>query len=365
VKAELHDFSNFLIFCSLPDLEELAVEQSRPTWFLPILHQLFARTTLDEGLLFQAFRDLISGSVGDAHASAFLAALRMKGESGPEIAVAAEVLREQMIRLVPTSGPILDTCGPGGNETTTFNISTATALVIAACGVPIVKHGNRAVSSRTGSADVLAELGVAIESGPDWAQRCLDRVGFAFCFAPHYHAGMKNVAKLRRSLGFRTIFNLTGPLANPASAEYQMIGTGNPELLESLTAAIATLGTRRTVLVSGQDGLGEVTLAAPTLVRVVEGNTYHSLVWTPGDFGLEPVQIADIQSDGPVSSAKIIRSVLNAEPTAALRIVLANAAAGLWTMGNVENLKEGVEQARIAIQIGKALAVLEQLVAIR
>src|SRR5439155_1429699 len=147
----------------------------------------------------------VAGHVGDARAAAFLTALRMKGETAGEIAAAAEVLREQMVRLVPISGPVLDTCGTGGDDSGTFNISTAAALVAAAAGIPVVKHGNRAVSSRSGSADVLRELGVNVEGGPEWAQKCLDRFGFAFCFAPHFHGGMAHVAVLRRKLGVRTI----------------------------------------------------------------------------------------------------------------------------------------------------------------
>src|SRR5205823_191336 len=156
--------------------------------------------------------DLVAGRVDEARAAAFLTALRMKGETAGEIAAAAEVLREQMVRLVPISGPVLDTCGTGGDDSGTFNISTAAALVAAAAGIPVVKHGNRAVSSRSGSADVLRELGVPVEAGPEWAQRCLDRVGFAFCFAPHFHRGMAHIAALRRKLGIRTIFNLLAPL---------------------------------------------------------------------------------------------------------------------------------------------------------
>lgn len=326
---------------------------------------LLAGRELEVDSVTAAFRDLLAGRVDDARAAAFLTALRMKRETGTEIAAAAAVLREQMIRLVPVSAPVLDTCGTGGDDSGTFNISTATALVVAACGVPVVKHGNRAVSSRSGSADVLRELGVGIEAGPEWAQRCLDRIGFAFCFAPHFHAGMKNVAKLRQDLGIRTIFNLLGPLANPAMADYQLLGVGKRELLDPLSAAVARLGARRTVIVSGDDGLDEVSLAAPTIVRVIEGDTFTTTVWTVDDFGLDPVPLDRIRADGPASSASIIRDVLNGTESPAQRIVLANAAAALWTAERAATLAEGVELARNAVEGGLAKSVLERLIQMR
>ncbi|HYH68808.1 MAG TPA: anthranilate phosphoribosyltransferase, partial [Urbifossiella sp.] len=213
-----------------------------PAWFAELFPQLLAGHALPGGRVTEAVRDLVAGRVDDARAAAFLTALRMKGEAATEIAAAALVLREQMVRLVPVRGPVLDTCGTGGDDSGTFNISTAAALVACAAGVPVVKHGNRAVSSRSGSADVLRELGVPVEAGADWAQKCLDRLGFAFCFAPHFHRGMAHVAALRRKLGVRTVFNLLGPLANPASAEYQLLGVGNPDLLDPLAGAVARLG---------------------------------------------------------------------------------------------------------------------------
>jgi anthranilate phosphoribosyltransferase len=341
------------------------VDPIRPDWYPGAMAALLARRDLDAVTITAAFRDLLAGRVDDAYAGSLLAALRMKGESSAEIAAAATVLREQMIRLVPVSGPVLDTCGTGGDDSGTFNISTATALVVAACGVPVVKHGNRAVSSRSGSADVLRELGVPIESGPEWAQRCLDRIGFAFCYAPQFHDGMKNVARIRRAMGIRTIFNLLGPLANPASADFQLLGVGKPELLDPLAGAVARLGTRRAVLVSGQDGLDEVSLAAVTTVRIVEGETFTTTVWTADDFGLEPVRNEAIRADGPAASAAIVRSVLAGQDGPSLRVVLANAAAALWTAGIVTRPIDGVARARDAIRAGSAKSVLEQLVAMR
>jgi anthranilate phosphoribosyltransferase len=337
------------------------VDLPAPSWFPRLFPRLVAGEPTAPEEITAAVRDLVAGRVDDAYAAAFLTALRMRGETPDEIAAAALVLREQMVRLVPVSGPVLDTCGTGGDDSGTFNISTAAALVAAACGVPVVKHGNRAVSSRSGSADVLAALGVPIENGPEWAQRCLDRVGFAFCFAPQFHGGMAHVAKLRRRLGVRTLFNLLGPLANPASADYQLLGVGKPELLDRLAGAAARLGVRRAVLVCSADGLDEVSLSAPTHVRIVEGEEFSSRDWQPAEFGLGTVSIDDIRADGPSASAAVIRAVLGGADGPARRMVLANAAAALWTAGEVESLRAGVARADNAVRSGKAASLLEQL----
>ncbi len=337
------------------------MELPRPPWFAPALARLIGGDDLDGLLSAAVFRDLLAGRVDDSLASALLIALRIKGESATEIATAALALREQMIRLVPISGPVVDTCGTGGDDLGTFNISTAASFVVAGAGIPVVKHGNRAVSSLSGSADVFRELGVPIDSGVEWAQRCLDRVGYAFCFAPHFHPGMAHLANLRRKLGIRTIFNLLGPLANPAGADYQLIGVGDADLLDTLAGAIAELGIRRAILVSGFDGLDEVTLAAPTMVRIIEGNRVHSDEWDASDFGLDAVALSDLRAGGATESAAIIRGVLEGADGPARRIVLANAAAALFTAEAVKNLHDGVLMAEASLRSGKALGVLEKL----
>jgi anthranilate phosphoribosyltransferase len=337
------------------------VELAPPAWFPELFSLLLAGRDLPAGRFGEAIRDFLAGRVDAVCGAAFLTALRMKGESAEEIATAARVLREQMVRLGPVAGPVLDTCGTGGDDSGTFNISTAAALVAAGAGVPVVKHGNRAVSSRSGSADVLLELGVPVDGGPEWAQKCLERVGFAFCYAPRFHPGMAQVAPLRRKLGIRTIFNLLGPLANPAEAPYQLLGVGKPELLDRLAAAVAALGTRQSVLVCSADGLDEVSLAAPTRVRVVRGNDYESQEWTPDDFGLAAVPLASIRAANPTDSATLVRRVLDGEDGPARRIVLANAAAALWAAEAVTTLRDGVERADAALRAGKPRAVLDQL----
>jgi anthranilate phosphoribosyltransferase len=337
------------------------LELPAPSWFSEVFAALLAGQDLQPVRVTEAVRDLVAGRVDEARAAAFLTALRIKGETADEIAAAAIVLREQMVRLVPVSGDVLDTCGTGGDESGTFNISTAAALVACGAGVPVVKHGGRAVSSKSGSADVLRELGVPIDAGADWAQKCLERVGFAFCYAPHFHRGMAHVADLRRRLGVRTLFNLLGPLANPASAPYQLLGVGKPELLDPLAGAIARLGVRQAVLVCSVDGLDEVSLAAPTMVRVVRGNEYESREWTPDDFGLAAVSPQSIRAKDSTESAAIIRAVLNGGDGPAKRIVVANAAAAMWAAEAVSTLKEGVAKAEAALKSGTARVVLAAL----
>jgi anthranilate phosphoribosyltransferase len=337
------------------------VELQPPSWFPELFALLLTGRDVPPARVTEAVRDLVAGRVDDARGAAFLTALRMKGERADEIAAAAQVLREQMVRLVPVSGPVLDTCGTGGDDSGTFNISTAAALVACGAGVPIVKHGNRAVSSKSGSADVLRELGVPIEAGPEWAQKCLDRVGFAFCYAPQFHRGMAHVAELRKKLGIRTVFNLLGPLANPASAPYQLLGVGKPDLLDPLAGAIAALGTRQAVLVTSFDGLDEVSLSAPTMVRVVRGEEYEVREWSPDEFGLGAVRISAIKAADAKESAAIIRGVLDGADGPARRIVLANAAAALWAAEFVTTLRDGVEMADAALKAGSPRAALEAL----
>ncbi len=359
-------FDTFRVTCrkvrrGLFNLRSDRLERPPPPWFTELFPLLLSGRDLPSGRVTDIIRDLVAGRVDEARGAAVLTALRMKGESAEEIAEAALVLREQMVRLVPVAGPSLDTCGTGGDDSGTFNISTAAALVVAGAGVQVVKHGNRAVSSKSGSADVLRELGVPIDAGPAWAQRCLDRAGFAFCFAPQFHQGMAHVADLRRKLGVRTVFNLLGPLANPAGAPYQLLGVGKRELLNPLAGAVAALGTRQSVLVCSLDGLDEVSLSAPTTVRVIRGNEYESREWTPQEFGLAHVSLNAIKAAGPDDSAAIIRGVLNGGDGPARRIILANAAAALWAAEAVGTLREGVERADEALKSGKPRAVLEQL----
>jgi len=332
-----------------------------PNWHTIGLPLLLDRRELPDELIRAAVTDLTAGTFDEAEAAGLLVALRSKGESASELATAAAVLRGAMRTLACPSRPVLDTCGTGGDNSGTFNISTATALVVAAVGVPVVKHGNRSVSSRSGSADVLAALGVPVESGPHWAQQTLETLGIAFCFAPHFHPALAKIAALRRKLGVRTIFNLLGPLLNPAGAEHQLLGVGRAELLDSMAGALVRLGTGDALLVCGRDGLDEVSLSGPTLVRRVRGGRIESFEWTPADFGLDGVATEDLRADGPEASAAVIRAVLAGTDGPARRVVLANSAAALLVAGRAASLPEGVARAARAIDSGSALRVLNGL----
>jgi len=326
-----------------------------------ILQTLFERRELADGQVRWIMDEMMAGRCPDAEAAAFLVALRMKGETSREIASAAQVLRDNMLAWDPGIADVLDTCGTGGDGAGTFNISTATALVAAGAGVPIVKHGNRSVSSRSGSADVLQALGVKVDGDADFARRCLREANFAFCFAPQFHPAMKHVASVRRALGVPTIFNCLGPLANPAGAKRQLLGVGRKDLLDTLSGALANLRiTNAFVLYSG-DGLDEVSLSGTTFVRQVSGQEVHSLEWTAADFQLENCTLAELSAANIEASASMIQRVLEGESGAPLRVVLANAAAALLASGRASSLLEGVARAREAVATGQARHVLETL----
>jgi anthranilate phosphoribosyltransferase len=258
----------------------------------------------------------------------------------------------------------VDTCGTGGDASGTFNISTAAALVAAAAGIAVAKHGNRSITSKTGSADVLEALGVRIEADVPIIERCLDELGFCFCFAPRMHASMRNVAAVRRRLGVPTIFNLLGPLCNPASAPYQLLGVGRPEIRELMADALMMLGTRRALVVSGSDGLDEVTLNGAT--RVIETTEHQSreFSWSPADFGLRESSLASIRVEGPQASAAMVRDVLAGKTGVARDIVVINAAAALWTVGQSDSPRDCAALAADAIDSGRAANVLSELVAL-
>ena len=337
---------------------------SAPPWFVPTLSALLERRNLSAMHMCQLMHGILDGACGDVETAALLTALHVKGETADELAAAAAVLREHCLPLANGRNDVLDTCGTGGDGSCTFNISTAAALVAAGAGVSVVKHGNRAMSSRSGSADVLAVLGVRVELDAASARRCLERAGMTFCLAPLFHPRMRHVSEVRRRLGVRTLFNCLGPLANPAGAAYQLLGVGRVEWLDRLAAALARLGTRRALLVCGRDGLDEVSLSSPTLVRQVQGNAVDAIEWTPEDFGLAPCRLDELRVEGPQESAAIIGGVLRGEEGPARRMVLANAAAALVAAEKVASLPEGVALAMQAIDSGSALRVLNDLIAL-
>lgn len=334
---------------------------SGSSWYAEAMPLLSKMEELPAALVETAIEAMTGSHLDEEEAAAFLVALAKKGESADDIGTAVTVLRRRMVKISRSHPTILDTCGTGGDGSGTFNISTAVALVVAAAGCAVVKHGNRSFSSRSGSADVLKELGVPIEKGPSWAQSCLDRLGFAFCFAPQFHPALAAIGPLRKKLGIRTIFNLVGPLLNPAAADYQLLGVGRVELLDPLAGAVKLLGIRQAFLVCGNDGFDEVSLCSPTQVRHVREERIVSLQWTAAHFGLPLCHLEELKAEGPEESARIVLGVLEGHGGPPEKIVLANAAAALLAAERVASLPEGVDAAAEAIRSGAALHLLEQL----
>jgi anthranilate phosphoribosyltransferase len=259
---------------------------------------------------------------------------------------------------------VVDTCGTGGVGSKLFNISTTAALVAAAAGAPVAKHGNRSVTSKSGSADVLAAMGVNLDAPASVVERCLDELGICFCFAPAMHPAMKHVGPVRRALGVPTIFNLLGPLCNPAGAPYQVLGVGRNELRPTLAAVLAQLGTDQAVVVSGADGLGEISLTAETYVTLVRGGELQETVWTPEQFGLARAPVESLTVSGPDESAALVRRVLGGEHGPARDIVVLNAAAALWIAGADRELDRCARLAETALDRGAAADLLAQLAAL-
>jgi anthranilate phosphoribosyltransferase len=306
---------------------------------------------------------VMDGQATEAEIAALLTALRMKGETVEEVVGAARAMSDRAVRIETGLTGLLDTCGTGGDRLSTFNISTATAFVVAATGVPVAKHGNRGVSSNSGSADVLEALGVNIQLSPEQIVACLHEVGLAFCFAPLLHEAMKHAAPVRKQLGFRTIFNLLGPLTNPAGAEFQLLGCNRPETAELLAQALRQLGRTRAIVVCGAGGLDEVSLWGETIAFVVEGDSLKEERWTAEMFGLPPCEASDLRADSAMESAAIIRRVFAGEAGPHRHIVLANAAAALRAAGRATDPHTAVESCRQVLDAGKARELCERLAA--
>jgi anthranilate phosphoribosyltransferase len=309
----------------------------------------------------QAIIWMLAGRADDVEIGRLLLALRAKGESVSEMLGAARGMRMMMTPIRTKQQNLLDTCGTGGDGSGTFNISTATAIVTAACGVATAKHGNRKITSATGSADVLACLGVAVEADRPCVERCLDEIGLCFCFAPMLHPAMKHVGQVRRQLGVPTLFNYLGPLCNPAGATYQILGTGREDLQAKLAATLVQLPIQAAIVVRGTDGMDEVSLGAETSVLHIQYGMTTQLYWDHRSFGLPKINNSDLLVDGPEHSAQMIRGILQGQHGPARDIVVANAAAGLWVSGKTHSLIDATNQAQQAIDTGRALQVLERL----
>lgn len=305
---------------------------------------------------------IMEGECSEDEIASLLTALHRKGETTAEVAGAAIAMRRRMTRIRTRRDDVIDVVGTGGDGSGTFNISTAAALVTAAAGQPVAKHGNRRFTSRSGSADVLAELGVNIEADVSRVESCLDELGICFCFAPLLHRAMRHVGPVRKKLGHPTIFNMLGPLVNPAEAPFQLLGVGRDELRPMLAEALSMLGTRRTLVVHGADGLDEVSLAGRTDVTEAAGSTLRTWAWTPDDFGLEPVQRESLVVEGPAQSAAMIRGILEGRPGGPRDVVVANAAAALWCVGRADSVRQGALLAADAIDGGAASDLLARLV---
>ncbi len=298
---------------------------------------------------------ILSGEATPAQIAAFVVGLRMKGESSDEIAAAARSLRSHCETIQPNvDGPLLDTCGTGGDGLQTFNISTASAIVAAACGVAVAKHGNRAVSSKAGSADVLEALGVRIDLPAEAVRRCIEEVGIGFLYAPSHHAAMRHAAPVRRELGVRTLFNLLGPLANPASATHQVVGVFDPDRVEQLAAALGMLGLEAAWVVHGDGGLDEVSPSGTTRVAELRNGKVRAFEVSPADFGISPVSLGALRGGDANENAHIIRRVLSGEPGAARAAVVMNAAAALCVAGIAGDPAAGAERAAAALDSGAA-----------
>ncbi len=308
-----------------------------------------------------ALKEIMSSEAGEALIGGFLVALRMKGETADEIAGFARAMRANCVPVTPTVTGLVDTCGTGGDGCDTFNISTAAAFVAAGAGVPIAKHGNRAVSSQCGSADVLKELGVNIELPPEAVAACLDEVGIGFLFAPGLHPAMKYAIGPRRQLGMRTVFNILGPLTNPAGAKRQVIGVFDPAFAPLMAEALRTNGSEHVLIVHGEPGLDEISLCGRTQVTELKDGAVTRTEITPDDLGLSPCAVEDLTGGAPAASAQMLRDVLAGKPGPHLDIVLANAAAAIVVAGRAENLADGVAIARESVASGAAAAKLQAL----
>lgn len=316
---------------------------------------------LDQEQARRVFDRVLRGEVEPAWLGGFLTALRLKGESAAEIAGFAQSMREHAVPIECRSTPVVDTCGTGGDAAETFNVSTATAFVVAAAGLPVAKHGNRSVSSRCGSADVLEALGARLDLEAEAVGRCVDEVGMGFLFAPRFHGAMRHAIPTRRSLRIRTVFNILGPITNPARPRHQVIGVFVPELLKKLAPVLPLLGQGRSLLVHGRDGLDELSVCAPNDALLVDGEL-EPLVIDPATLGLGPHSAADLRGGDAETNAAILREVFAGASGPRADIVALNAAAVLWTAGRCADLAEGIEQARQVLGDGRASRVLEAFV---
>lgn len=312
----------------------------------------------------QAMAAIMAGTAAPAQIAGLLVGLSMKGERPAELVGLAKAMRDHAVTVPTGNAPVFDTCGTGGDRSGTFNISTAAALVVAACGTRVAKHGNRSVSSRCGSADVLEALGVNITASPDVVAQCLADVGIAFFFARTFHPAMRHAAQVRGDLGVRTAFNLLGPLTNPARPSRQIVGVPRPELTELLARSLSLLGSERAWVVHGADGLDELSTTGYTKVSECRGGSVQTFYVHPADFGLPKAIPESLKGGDAATNGEIVRQVLAGTRGAARDVVLLNAGAALFIAGTAATVRDGIAKAAAAIDSGAAAAVLTKLIAL-
>ncbi len=317
---------------------------------------------LDKEEMVEVMHLLMEGKATDAQIAAFLVGLRMKGETVEEITAAASVMRELVTPVNVDVPHLVDTCGTGGDGISTFNISTTSAFVVAAAGGHVAKHGNRSISSKSGSADVLEAAGVNLDLTPEQVAQCIERVGVGFMFAPKHHGAMKHVIGPRREMGIRTLFNVLGPLTNPAGARRQLLGVFDNSWLEPLAEVLSRLGSHHVLVVHAEDGLDEITISGPTHLVEWKNGSLQQLEITPEQFGLSRAPLDSLVVDRPGRSLDMMRQVLDDKPGPARDIVVLNAGAAIYVAGLAENLAQGVDKAREVLAKGTARKRLESLV---
>jgi anthranilate phosphoribosyltransferase len=330
--------------------------------FKPIIAKVAAGGPLSREEALHAFDTILSGGSTLSQTGAFLMALRVRGETVEEIAGAVTALRDKMVR-VEAPADAIDIVGTGGDNSGSYNVSTLAAMITAACGVPVAKHGNRAASSKSGAADVLTALGVKVGLEPAKVTRCIAEAGVGFMFAPTHHASMRHVAPVRVELGTRTIFNLLGPLSNPAGVRKQVLGVFSESWLEPLAQTLGALGSERVWVVHGRDGLDEITTTTETAVAALENGTVRRFVITPEEAGIARAKPDDLKGGEAPVNAQALRAVLAGQRTAYRDIGIINAAAALVVAGKADSLRHGAEVAARAIDTGAVAGVLDRLVA--
>lgn len=328
----------------------------------PILEKVIAGNDLTEGEMMTYLGEIMSGDKSEAEIASFLTALKIKGESVSEIVAGAKVLREKAAPIDMGGLETIDTCGTGGDSTGTYNISTAVAIVAAAAGVPVVKHGNRSVSSKCGCADVLEAAGVKIDITPEQVKECVEGIDIGFLFAPTFHSAMRFVGPTRKALGFRTIFNILGPLANPANATSQVVGVFDERLTTIYGEVLKELGLKRVMVVHGKDGLDEITTTDETVVTELKDGTLTSYTIKPEDFGIERAKMEDLVGGETQLNVEILEAVLKGEKGAKRDILLLNAGAAFYIAEKTATIEEGITLAGKTIDDGLAYKKLEEFI---